>query len=92
MVQIKRRKWAQIDLIVERKDNIVNLCEAKFYSSEFVLNKNYHLDLMQREELIKNKILKKQSIYNVLITTFGLKNGEYSSDFVNVITLDDLFE
>ncbi len=88
----KEEKGAQIDLIIERKDNIVNLCEAKFYSSEFVLNKNYHLDLMQREELIKNKILKKQSIYNVLITTFGLKNGEYSSDFVNVITLDDLFE
>ena len=84
-------KGTQIDLIIERKDNIINLCEMKFYSSEFILNKDYHLDLMQREEIIKSLILKKQSIYNVLITTFGLKKGEYSSDFASVVTLDDLF-
>ena len=82
---------AQIDLIIERKDNVVNMCEAKFYSDEFIANKDCHFALVRRERLLREIIPKKASIHNTLITTFGLKQVEYFGDFVNVITLDDLF-
>ena len=81
----------QIDLIIERKDNVVNMCEAKFYSDEFVADKDCHLALVRRERLLREIIPKKASIHNTLITTFGLKPVEYFGDFANTITLDDLF-
>ena len=81
----------QIDLIIERKDNVVNMCEAKFYSDEFVADKNCHFALVRRERLLREIVPKKASIQNTLITTFGLKQVEYFGDFASTITLDDLF-
>ena len=82
---------AQIDLIIERKDNIVNMCEIKFYGDEFVADKECHFSLIRKERLLREILPKKVSIHNTLITTFGLRHIEYFSDFVNTITLDDLF-
>ena len=84
-------KGGQVDLIIERKDNIINLCEAKFINDEFIIDKDYHLNLMNRERLLSEEIKRKYSINQVLITTFGLKRNEYSDDFTNVIALDELF-
>ena len=82
---------AQIDLIIERKDNVINMCEVKFYSDEFVADKDCHFALVRRERLLREIVPKKASIHNTLITTFGLKHVEYFGDFVNTITLDELF-
>ena len=82
---------AQIDLIIERRDNVVNMCEAKFYSEEYVADKECHFALERRSRLLRQIIPKKASIHNTLITTFGLKKSEYFGDFTDTITLDDLF-
>ena len=82
---------AQIDLIIERKDNIVNMCEIKFYGDEFTADKECHFALVRRERLLREILPKKVSIHNTLITTFGLRRIEYFGDFVNTITLEDLF-
>lgn len=82
----------QIDLIIERKDNIVNMCEIKFYGNEFAVDKNYDKVLRNRISLLSNEISPKMAIHSTLITTFGLKYNEYSGDFVNVIDMDALFE
>lgn len=82
----------QIDLIIERKDNIVNMCEIKFYSNEFSVDKSYHQVLINREELLSKELSPKMMIHKTLITTVGLKDNEYSNDFDNVIILEDLFK
>ena len=82
----------QIDMIIERKDNVVNVCEMKFYGSEFVVDKNYDKVLRNRMMLLEKEISPKMVIHSTLITTYGLKYNEYSGDFVKVITIDDLFE
>lgn len=82
---------AQIDLIISRKDNVVNMCEMKFYSDEFTADKECHLALARRERLLREILPKKVSIHNTLITTFGLRRAEYFGDFMNTITLDELF-
>ena len=81
----------QVDLIIERKDNVVNMCEIKFYGNDFSVNKDYHKKLINRQELLSKELSPKVIIHNTLITTYGLKYNEYSSDFDSVITLDDLF-
>lgn len=82
---------AQIDLIIERKDNVINMCEIKFYGDEFIANKECHFALVRRERLLREIMPKRASVHNTLITTFGLKPVEYFGDFVNTVTLDELF-
>lgn len=81
----------QIDLLITRKDNVVNMCEIKFYSDEFIVNKNYYKTILNRLELIQSKISPKMSVHSTLITTYGLKRNEYSGAFIKTITFDDLF-
>ena len=81
----------QIDLLISRNDNVVNMCEIKYYGDEFVVNKEYYKVLLHRQELLAKELSPKNSIHNTLITTFGLVYNEYSVIFSNVITLEDLF-
>ncbi len=79
-------------MIISRNDNVVNMCEMKFYSEEFTIEKSYHATLMKRNKLLSSMIPKKAVIHGTLITTYGLTYNEYSGDFVKVITLKDLFK
>lgn len=81
----------QIDMLIDRRDNIVNMCEMKFYSEEFMVDKAYHAVLVHRQNVLATVLPKKKAVHSVLVTTYGLKYNEYSGDFQNVVTLDDLF-
>lgn len=85
------RDGTQIDMLIERNDNVVNMCEIKFYSKEFVVDKRYHGIMINREGLLEEAVPKRTVIHSTLITTYGIKNNEYSNDFDNVVILDDLF-
>ncbi len=82
----------QIDLLIQRNDNVINMCEIKFLSEDFAVDKTYYRILLSRPEKLRKLISPKTSIYSTLITTFGLKQNEYSGVFVNTVTMDDLFE
>lgn len=84
-------KVSQIDMIIYRKDNVVNMCEMKFYSDEFTVDKDYYRIIQKRNTILREYIPKKASIQNTLITTYGINRNEYSSIFNNVVVLDDLF-
>lgn len=68
----------QIDLLIHRNDNVINMCEMKFLSEDFIVNKAYYRVLLSRPERIKEVVSPKISIYSTLVTTFGLKTNEYS--------------
>ena len=82
----------QIDLIIDRADNVVNMCELKFYSNDFKVEKKYYRVLLSRQELLGGIISPKKVIHQTLVTTFGLQYNEYSGIFDHVITMDDLFK
>ena len=83
---------AQIDLLIVRRDNVVNMCEMKFYGDLFVVDKSYDAILRNRQSILSEKIPKKCAIHNTLVTTYGIKNNEYRWSFEKVITLEDLFD
>ncbi len=87
--------WAdsdtQIDLLIMRNDNIVNMCELKFYNTDFTVSKSYYEKLKEREVILSEHIPKKMAIHNTLITTFGLNYNNYGSIFNTTITLKNLF-
>lgn len=82
---------AQIDLLIERDDNVVNACEIKFYGDEFTVDKSYYRTLLRRQELLMEHLSPKMAVHQTLISTFGLHHNEYSGVFTQVVAMDDLF-
>ena len=82
----------QIDLVIERADHIVNLCEMKFYGENFSVDKAYFQKMNYREKMLTEKISRKDVVHSILVTTYGLTYNEYSGLFQHVITLDNLFK
>ena len=81
----------QIDMLINRSDNIINLCEIKFYSSPFTIDKQYDAVLRARVQQLIEIVPKKQTVHLTIIATFGLKTNEYSGQVQSVVTLNDLF-
>ena len=81
----------QIDLLIIRKDNVINMCECKFYSDEFAVDEAYYRKVFRRSEILLEKASPKTAVYSTLITTYGLQHNEYRDAFMNVVTMDDLF-
>jgi hypothetical protein len=84
-------KKQQIDLLVDRADNVLNLCEIKFYGKPFVVDKNYGEVLRERMQTLMDEVPQKKSIHLTMIAAFGLKHNEYSGQVQSEVTLDDLF-
>ena len=85
------QEGTQIDLLIVRNDNVINMCECKFYSDEFTVDEAYFRKVSRRAEMLLEKSSPKTAIYSTLITTFGLTQNEYRDAFISVVTLDDLF-
>ena len=82
---------ARIDLILDRDDHVLNMCEIKYLSGDFSVNAAYQRKLANRQAILQKMISPKQVIHQTLITTYGLTQNEYSGVFSKVITLEDLF-
>lgn len=82
---------SQVDLMIVRKDRVVNLCEMKYSISEYSISKEY--DKKLRNKISDFKIMAKTQMatHMTLVTTYGLKQGMYSGRIQSVITAEDLF-
>lgn len=83
---------AQIDLLIERADRIINLCEIKYSSGQYVLDKDEDLRIRNRQADFVAETKTRYAVMPVLISTFGLKANSYSGGIQLQITLDDLFQ
>ena len=85
-------KGTQIDLLIDRKDQCINLCEVKFSESAFVIDKQYAENIQQKIAIFKEKSKTRKSIFFTAISTYGFKNNEYKLRWVqNEIVMEDLF-
>jgi uncharacterized protein len=83
---------AQIDLVIDRKDGIINLCEAKFSNTEFVLTKEYNAKLRQKRAVFEYFTKTKKSVVTTLLSTYpAIKNEYYSEEIHSEIELEALF-
>ncbi len=83
----------QIDLLIDRADSVINLCEIKFSNSNFKLTPAYKKSLRERVDTFTAITATRKSVFTTLITTYGLNNADTHLDVIqNVLTLDDLFQ
>lgn len=88
----KTTKGAQIDFIIDRDDNCMNLLELKYYDAEFEITKPYATQLREKVQVFKKATATKKNIFLTLLTTYGTKvNAHYLGIITNQLTIDDLF-
>ncbi len=84
---------AQIDLVIDRNDHVINLFEIKFYNKEFILTKKHAADLRKKMQVFQQSTKTKKQLFFMMITTFGLKENQHSLGLIaKALTLDDLFD
>ena len=99
-VQISASVWqgsdgvskAQIDLVIDRRDHAINICEMKFSVDTFLIDKAYANTLRQKISVFKTATATRKSVFLTFITTFGLVQNEYAGSLVQKsLTMDALF-
>jgi uncharacterized protein len=84
---------AQIDLIIDRRDQVINLCEIKFSINSFTIEKDYAENLRKKIGVFKDATKTSKALWLTFITTHGLTQNSYSQSLVHQsLTMNDLFE
>ncbi|MDR1766509.1 MAG: AAA family ATPase [Lachnospiraceae bacterium] len=83
---------AQIDLLIDRKDDVINLCECKFTGSPYDFSESEAAELERKKEVFWRETGTKKAIHVTLIASGGVGTGPWKNDIQSVITLDDLFK
>lgn len=88
-----KKTGAQIDLVIDRFDDCINICEIKFSRNEYVIDKKYARNLLNKINVFEEKTGTKKQIFLTLITTMGLKKNLYTEDLVHSeVVMNDLFD
>ena len=81
----------QIDLLISRKDGVINLCEMKFTLHPYTITAKYAQELLQRERIFRAETASRSSLHTTMITTYGLEKKGHWTAVQSEVTLDDLF-
>lgn len=89
---LSKEGTAQIDLLFDRNDHVITLCEMKFSGNEFSITQDYDAQLRSKTERFISETSCRKSVQLALVTTYGLEKSKYAGRFQSVVTLDALFE
>jgi len=85
-----REKGAEIDWVIDRDDNAINLFEAKYSTDSFNLTKEIAEELRHKKTCFVNETGTKKAVFTTLITPYGArKNGHYLSSVDQQLSLED---
>jgi hypothetical protein len=83
---------AQIDLLIDRADQTINLCEMKFSRGEYEIDRSDDETLSRKIDTFMRQTKTRKSLMLTLVTSFGLKKNKYSGQVQRLVTLEDLFK
>ena len=82
----------QIDMIIDRADNCVNILEVKFHNTEFEVSESYGRQLLHKATIFQERTRLKKNVFITMLTVFGVKKNEhYLTAVTNQLLIDDLF-
>jgi uncharacterized protein len=82
----------QIDMIIDRADNCVNILEVKFHNTEFEVSESYGRQLLHKATIFQERTHIKKNVFITMLTVFGVKkNDNYLTAVTNQLLIDDLF-
>ena len=85
-------RGAEIDLLIDRADNCITLCEMKFSGSEFVIDKAYAQNLRNKRDVFKARTGTRKTVFIVMVTSHGTRENRYYQELVDgQLTAERLF-
>jgi len=86
-------KGTQIDLLIDRNDQTINICEIKFSVSDYIVTKKDVENIQNKKNVFQYHTKTKKHLFTTLITTLGvIENGNKLNYIDQVLTLEDLFQ
>jgi hypothetical protein len=86
------KQGIQIDMIIDRADNCLNILEAKFYNTAYEVSEAYTRQLLHKATIFKEQTGLRKNVFITLLSIFGVKKNEhYLAVVTNQLLLDDLF-
>lgn len=82
---------AQVDLLIDRKDGVINLCEIKYSTGEFAIDAGYERNLRNKMQAFVSEEHPNKAIHLTMVTTCGITHNSHAGIVVNEICGDDLF-
>jgi uncharacterized protein len=87
-----KSKKTQIDLIIDRKDHVINICEVKFSLHSYTITKQYADEIKKKITAFKTETKTKKAVYFTMLTSFGIEKNSYATSLVqNEMVMDDWF-
>ena len=83
---------AQIDMLIDRDDQVINLCEIKFAQGEYELTESYNNTLQNKLSTFITHSGTRKGVSLMMITSYGLKRNQWANSIPLQLTMDDLFE
>lgn len=88
----RTEKGAQIDLLIDRADRIINICEVKYSNKKFIIDKRYAGELKAKKEVFRMHSRSNKTIHLTMITTYGVKDNDYKMQLADSeVQMEDLF-
>ena len=87
-----KKGGAQIDLLIDRKDSIINLCEMKYSDNEFVISDDYKDNILNKVEVFKAATKTKKTIAVTFVTINGVSKNKNYSVVRKEININDLIK
>lgn len=82
---------AQIDMLIDRADNVINICEMKFADGKYIISKDDNADMKWKRKRFISTTGTKKSIHVTMVTTDGIARNKYAGEIQSQVTSDDLF-
>lgn len=83
---------AEIDLVIDRQDHCINLCEMKYSDHEFVITKRYAAELRRKRDKFRDQTRTRKTLLLVMVTTHGTRRNDYYDELIgDQLTMDHLF-
>ncbi|MBP5366603.1 MAG: ATP-binding protein [Bacteroidales bacterium] len=90
--QNKKETGTQVDMLIDRADGVIDLCEIKYSQGEYEIKKKYANELHRKAAVFQAKTETKKAVFTVMISTEGIADNEYAGDIQNSVVADDLFK
>lgn len=81
----------QIDLLIDRNDEVISICEMKYSKTPYVITEDYKHKLLSREATFRHVTRTRKALQHVFVTTYGVKQNEWADIVHSEVTIDDLF-
>ena len=84
-------KGAQIELVIERDDNVIDICEVKYTKEKYTVDSTYNEVIQNKKARFIQELQTSKAVHLVLISASEVQKNEFSDEFQKIILADSLF-